>query len=62
MEPKLADGTPKNFKLLLKSCLSTDRAPVMKLTWFTFQICRWITVPMALWRDTYYVTGPRMYT
>jgi hypothetical protein len=28
--------------------LSTDLAPVMKLTWSTFQLCRWITVLMAL--------------
>jgi hypothetical protein len=47
MELILASGTPKNFILLLKSRLSTDRAPVMKLTWSTFQFCRWITVLMA---------------
>jgi hypothetical protein len=50
----LASGTPKNFTLLWKSCLSSDRAPVMKLIWSTFQLCRWITVLMALWRETYW--------
>jgi hypothetical protein len=33
MELILASGTPKNFKLFRKSCLSTDLAPVMKLSW-----------------------------
>ncbi len=46
----LASGTPKNFMLLRNSCLSTDRAPVMKLT---FHLCRWITVLMTLRRETY---------
>jgi hypothetical protein len=32
--------------------LSTDRAPVMKVTWSTFQLCRWITVLMALRRES----------
>jgi hypothetical protein len=31
--------------------LSIDLAPVMKLTWSTFQSCRWITVLMALQRE-----------
>ncbi len=35
MELILSSGTPKNFILVLKSRLSTDRAPVMKLTWST---------------------------
>jgi hypothetical protein len=47
----LASGTPKNFMLRLKSCLSIDLAPVTKLTWSTFQPCRWITVLMALQRE-----------
>jgi hypothetical protein len=51
MELILASGTPKNFILSLKSRLSTDRVPVMKLTWSTFQLCLWITVLMALWRE-----------
>ncbi len=38
MELILDSGTPKNFMLLRKSCLSTDRSPVMKLTWSTFQL------------------------
>ena len=46
MELILASGTPKNCILVRKSCLSTDLAPVMKLTWSTFQLCRWITVLM----------------
>jgi hypothetical protein len=32
MELMLAAVTLKNFRFLLRSCLSTDRAPVMKLT------------------------------
>jgi hypothetical protein len=51
MELILASGTPENFKLLWKSCLSTDLAPVMKMTWSTFQLCRWITALMALRRE-----------
>jgi hypothetical protein len=39
MELILDSGTPKNFMLLWKSCLSTDRVSVMKLTWSTFQLC-----------------------
>jgi hypothetical protein len=31
MELMLAAGTLKNFRFLLRSCLSTDRAPVMRL-------------------------------
>ncbi len=46
----LASGTPKYFKFFLKSRLSTDLAPVMKLTWSTFQSCRCITVLMTLQR------------
>ncbi len=34
----LASGTLKNLMFLLKSLLSTDRAPVMKLTCSTFQL------------------------
>ncbi len=37
MELILASGTLKNFRFLLRSCLSTDRAPVIKLTCSTFQ-------------------------
>ncbi len=33
----LSSGNLKNLKFLLKSLLSTDRAPVMKLTCSTFQ-------------------------
>jgi hypothetical protein len=47
----LASGTLKRLMFLLKSRLSTDRAPVMKLTWSTFQLCRCITVLMALRRE-----------
>ncbi len=56
MELILASGTPKNFKFLRKSCLSTDLAPVMKLTWSTFQLCRWITVQMDHTTDHTFVT------
>ncbi len=37
MELILASGTLKNFRFLLRSCLSTDRAPVIKLICSTFQ-------------------------
>jgi hypothetical protein len=53
----LASGTPKNFRFFRKSCLSTDLAPVMKLTWSTFQPCRWITVLMALQRVAYWFSA-----
>jgi hypothetical protein len=50
----LASGTLKNFRFLLRSCLSTDRVPVIKLICSTFQPCRCITVLMPLRRDTYW--------
>ncbi len=37
MELILASGTLKNFRFLLRSCLFTDRAPVIKLICSTFQ-------------------------
>ncbi len=37
MESILASGTLKNFRFLLRSCLSTDRATVIKLICSTFQ-------------------------
>jgi hypothetical protein len=37
MEWMLASGTLKNFRFLLRSCLFTERAPVIKLTCSTFQ-------------------------
>ncbi len=54
MELILASGTLKNFSLLLRSCLSTDRAPVIKLICSTFQSWCCITVLMAFRRDTYW--------
>ncbi len=54
MELILPSGTLKNFRFLLRSCLSTDRAPVIKLICSTFQSCRCITVLMALRRDAYW--------
>ena len=33
----LASVTLKNFRFLLRSCLFTERAPVMKLIYSTFQ-------------------------
>jgi hypothetical protein len=54
MESILAAGTLKNFRFLLKSCLSTDRAPVIKLICSTFQPWRCITVLMALRREAYW--------
>ncbi len=56
-ESMLAAGTLKNFRFLLKSCLSTDRAPVMKLTCSTFHPRRCITVLIALRRDTYWASA-----
>ena len=37
MELILTSGTLKNFRFLLRSCLSTDRAPVIKLNCSTWQ-------------------------
>jgi hypothetical protein len=37
MDCMLASVTLKNFRFLLKSCLFTERAPVMKLICSTFQ-------------------------
>jgi hypothetical protein len=54
VELMLASSTLKNFRFLLKSRLSTDRAPVIKLICFTFQPCHCITVLMALRRDAYW--------
>ncbi len=51
MELMLASGTLKNFRFLLKSRLSTDHAPVIKLICSTFQPYRCITVLMALRRE-----------
>ena len=53
----LPSGTPKNFILRLKSCLSIDLAPVMKLTWSTCQPCHWTTVLMAPRRGTYWFSA-----
>jgi hypothetical protein len=52
MELILASSTLKNLMFLLKSRLSTDRPPVMKLTCSTFQLWRCITVLIALRRET----------
>jgi hypothetical protein len=54
MELIIASGTLKNFRFLLRSCLSTDRAPVIKLICSTFQPWRCITVIMAPRRDVYF--------
>jgi hypothetical protein len=53
----LVSGTLKNFRFLLRSCLSTDRAPVIKLTCSTFQTCPCINVLMALRRETYWFSA-----
>ncbi len=37
MELILGSGTLKNFRFFLRSCLSTDRAPVIQLICSTFQ-------------------------
>jgi hypothetical protein len=54
MESILASGTLKNFRFLMRSCLSTDRAPVIKLICSTFQPWSCITVLIALRRDAYW--------
>ena len=54
LELILASGTLKNFRFLLRSRLSTDRVPVIKLICFTFQPCHCITVLMALRREAYW--------
>ncbi len=57
MELMLASGTLKNFRFLLRSCLSTDRAPVIKLTCSTFQPWHCITVLITLRRDAYWFSA-----
>ncbi len=57
MDSMLASGTLKNFRFLLKSRLSTDRAPVIKLIYSTFQPRRCITVLMALRREAYWFSA-----
>jgi hypothetical protein len=54
MDCMLASGTLKNFRFLLKSCLFTERAPVMKLICSTLQTSICITLLMALRRDSYW--------
>ncbi len=57
MELILASSTLENFRFLLRSCLSTDRAPVIKLICSTFQPWRCITVLMAPRRDAYWFSA-----
>jgi hypothetical protein len=54
MELILTSGTLKNFRFLMRFCLSTDRAPVIKLICSTFQPWRCITVLMTSRRDVYW--------
>jgi hypothetical protein len=61
MELILGCGTLKTFRFLLRSCLSTDRAPVIKLICSTFQPWHCITVLMTL-REDAYCTGSRLYS
>jgi hypothetical protein len=56
MELILVSGTLKNFRFLLRSILSTDRAPVIKLICSTFQPWRCITVLEAIRKDAYWFT------
>jgi hypothetical protein len=53
MDCMLASGTLKNFRFLLRSCLFTERAPVMKLIYSTLQPWSCIALLMALRRDAY---------
>ncbi len=57
MELILPSGTLKNFRFLLRSCLSTDRAPVIKLICSTFHPWLCITVLMAFRRDAYWFSA-----
>ena len=57
MESILASGTLKNFRFLMRSCLSTDRAPVIKLICSTFQPWRCITVLMTVRREAYWFSA-----
>ena len=54
MDWMLVSGTLKNFRFLLRSCLFTERAPVMKIIFSTLQPSRCITTLMTLWRDVYW--------
>ena len=56
MELILASSTLKNFRFLLRSCLSTDRGTMINLICSTFHPCHCITVLMTLRRDTYWFT------
>jgi len=51
MELILTSSTLKNFRFLLRSCLSTDLASSIKLICSTLQPCHCITVVMAFRRD-----------
>ena len=53
MDCMLASGTLKNLRFLLRSCLFTERAPVMKLICSNLQPSICITLLMALRRDAY---------
>ncbi len=57
MELILASCTLKNFRFLLRSCLSTDRAHLIKLICSTFQPWRCITVLMVTRRDAYWFSA-----
>ncbi len=57
MELILVSGTLKNLRFLLKSCLSTDRAPVIKLICSTFQPWLCITVLMLFRREGYWFSA-----
>jgi hypothetical protein len=61
MDLILASDTLKNFRFFLRSCLSTDRAPVIKLICSTFQPWRCITV-LQVWCSGGRRTGSRMYS
>ena len=51
MELILTSSTLKNFRFLLRSCLSTDLAPLIKLICSTLQPCHCTTVLVALRRN-----------
>jgi hypothetical protein len=59
MDCMLASDTLKNFRFLLRSCLFTERVPVMKLIYSTLQTSHCITTLMTLRRDAYWSSSVR---
>ena len=60
MECMLVADTLKNFRFLMRSCLFTERAPVMKFTYSTFHPWRCIASLMVFRRDAYWSSAVRL--